>query len=122
MSVETIQASIKERLVEIEAQLGELEPLRQEQARLEKALRALDGEAAGPIRRRAGGRQRDTRNEQVLQLLNQGRMSVEQIADSLGIGPTYLYKLLPQLEREGRVTKDGKFYALRVAAPAGDET
>jgi len=28
----------------------------------------------------------------------------------MGIGPNYLYRVLPQLQREGKITKQGKGY------------
>jgi len=93
-----------------------------ELSRLRKALDALielDGEpskssrrprrpatsAAPKKRRRRGG----TRADQALKLVqsNPG-ITVSELATSMGIAPNYLYRVMPTLEKEGKVKKDGR--------------
>lgn len=44
-------------------------------------------------------------------------MTVPEMAKAMGIGSNYLYRVLPQLEKDGKVTKQGKGYH-----PASDGT
>ena len=37
-------------------------------------------------------------------------VTVAELAETMGIGPTYLYRLLPRMEREGRLRKEGRGY------------
>ncbi|MEA2128682.1 MAG: hypothetical protein QOJ85_1573 [Solirubrobacteraceae bacterium] len=115
---------------EIRARLTELEPLVDEYRRLEAAATALDRvPSAGAARRGAPGRAASngrrpgsatgarrgrpkgsgTRSKEVLQLVaaNPG-ITVTQLAERIGIKQNYLYRLLPQLARDGLVTKDGR--------------
>jgi len=96
------------------ARLEELAPAVAEHREVELALAALrrardaSGEA-GPRRSRGG--EQPTRSEQALALIaRRPGVTVPELAEELGIGPTYLYKLLPALEREGRVRKQGVGY------------
>lgn len=58
-------------------------------------------------RRRRGG----TRSEQAVKLIadNPG-LTASQIATQLGIKPNYMYRVLGELETEGKVRKDGRKY------------
>jgi transposase-like protein len=58
-------------------------------------------------RRRRGG----TRADQAVNLVEQSPgISASEIAKSLKIKPNYLYRVLGELEKEGRVTKKGREY------------
>lgn len=104
---------LDETKAEIEARIAELEPVVQEHGRLRAALAALNGAAAAPSNGVAAtprGRPRGSgkRAEQALAAVAAAPGSTtSQVADALGIGPNYLYRLLPSLEEAGKVTKRG---------------
>jgi hypothetical protein len=95
-----------------------------ERARLERALASLTGGREGrrgPGRPRGsttraagrrGGRRRGTRADQAVRLVkaNPG-ISASEIAKKMRIKPNYLYRVLGDLEREGRVKKNGRSYS-----------
>ncbi|MGH2976203.1 MAG: hypothetical protein ACRDLL_15265 [Solirubrobacterales bacterium] len=117
----------------VKKRLAELD---EERKRLERALTELGGSAAprrpgrprgsgrGPgrppkaasdtastqpkrRRRRRGG----TRADQAVKLVEQSPgISASEIAKSMKIKPNYLYRVLGELEKEGRVTKKGREY------------
>jgi hypothetical protein len=114
---------------EIEARLRELRPLVDEYNRLEKASAALAGVGAGPGRatgrrpatgsngRRRGrgpgrrGRPRGSgkRALQAQELVNsKPGITIPELADSMGIQANYLYRVMPSLQRDGKVRKKGK--------------
>ena len=51
----------------------------------------------------------------VAKIIEQPGITASELAKSMGISPNYLYRVLPRLEREAKVTKQGKGYH-----PAGD--
>ena len=58
-------------------------------------------------RRRRGG----TRSEQALKLVaSNPDITASEIAGQMNIKPNYLYRVLSDLEKEGKVTKDGRKY------------
>lgn len=58
-------------------------------------------------RRRRGG----TRADQAVKLVEQNPgISASEIAKQMKIKPNYLYRVLGELEKEGRVTKNGREY------------
>lgn len=58
-------------------------------------------------RRRRGG----TRGEQAVKLIaDKPGLTASQIATQLGIKPNYMYRVLGELEAEGKVRKDGRKY------------
>jgi sugar-specific transcriptional regulator TrmB len=117
----------------IERRLGDLD---EERRRLERALGELGGKvakrpgrprgssstasaasdtAAAPKasgapkkrRRRRGG----TRADQAVELItSQPGISASDVAKTMKIKPNYLYRVLGDLEKEGRVKKDGRNY------------
>jgi sugar-specific transcriptional regulator TrmB len=106
---------------EIDARLRELKPAVEEYEQLQKASAALAGlngrgrqrpRAAG---RRSTGRRRGrprgsgTRAIQALELVkaNPG-ITISELANNMGIKANYLYRVLPTLESEGKVKKDGR--------------
>jgi CRP-like cAMP-binding protein len=114
---------------DIESRLSDL---RDETKRLEKALDALRGQVTGNGRRRARraassgrartasrksangrrrrrGRRGGTRSDQAHKLVqsNPG-ISIADLAKEMKITPNYLYRVMPQLQKEGKVRKQGK--------------
>jgi CRP-like cAMP-binding protein len=107
---------------EIEARLGEL---RDEVRRLEAAAAAL---SAGVTRRRGPGRPRGSANTarrttarrdrrrrsgirraQAEKLVRESPgITISELAKKMNIKPNYLYRVLPELQRDGKVRKDGK--------------
>jgi sugar-specific transcriptional regulator TrmB len=58
-------------------------------------------------RRRRGG----TRGDQAVELIaSQPGISASDVAKTMKIKPNYLYRVLGDLEKEGRVKKDGRHY------------
>jgi CRP-like cAMP-binding protein len=124
---------LDEKRKEIQARLKELRPLVDEYHRLEAAERALSGvggstaAASAPTRRRrsssspsSNGRRRGrprgsgTRAAQALQLVtdNPG-ITIPELADRMGIKQNYLYRVMPGLAEEGKVTKSGRGWHVR---------
>ncbi len=109
---------------EIDERLRELKPLVEEHARLEKARQALSGvsgngrrgpgrpsgtRAGGTSRRRGRPRGGNTRTRQTLELVRtRPGITIPELADAMSIKPNYLYRILPGLEKEGQVRKEGK--------------
>ena len=129
---------LDEKRKEIEARLKELRPLVEEYERLEKAAAALagvGGSGAGSARRRSSaaskGRRRSTssgggrrgrprgsgkRARQAQELVTaQPGITIPELADAMGIQANYLYRVMPTLQKEGRIRKEGKGWH-----PAGD--
>lgn len=106
---------------EIEARLRELQPLIEEYHRLEAAAAALehvDGGAPRSAVRSANGARRgrprgsrggNTRATQAVELvrLHPG-ITIPDLAGHMGIKPNYLYRILPQLQNEGKVRRRDK--------------
>jgi transposase-like protein len=114
----------------VKKRLAELDD---ERKRLERALAELGGKAAarGPGRPRggkassggkaatkaAGGSRRrrrrrgGTRADQAVSLVEKNPgISASEIAKAMKIKPNYLYRVLSELEKEGRVKKQGRKY------------
>jgi transposase-like protein len=100
----------------VEKRLAELD---QERARLERALADLTG---GRVGRRRPGRPRGstrtrrrrrggTRADQAVKLVesNPG-ITASEIAKRMRIKPNYLYRVMGDLQKEGRVRKRGRGY------------
>lgn len=120
---------------EIDERLRELRPLVAEFQRLEAARGALAGvpdeKAPAPARRgrgrprgtrRTGGRRRggDTRATQALELVRaRPGISIRELAEAMSIQPNYLYRILPTLEKEGQVAREGRGWrATSASGPA----
>jgi hypothetical protein len=123
---------LDEKRKEIQARLKELRPLVDEFHRLEAAEQALSGvggrpaaTTAAPTRRRRSsssssngrrGRPRGsgTRAAQALQLVGERPgITIPELADAMGIKQNYLYRVMPGLADEGKVTKSGRGWHLR---------
>ena len=112
---------LDEKRAEIDSRLKELKPLYEEYLMLERAKAALEGvngprRAAGRPRGGGGGRRRGRRGgttDAVLAHIRQNPgATVREIADALGMKhPNYLYRVLPSLQQQGAVKKEGKGWA-----------
>lgn len=136
---------LEEKKREIDARLKELRPLVEEFHRLEAAAAALEGvggttnsrRASAPARRtrrRSAGasasassgtgtgrrgrpRGSGTRSKQALELVRtRPGITIPEIAESIGIQQNYLYRVLPALQKDGLVRKEGRGWHPREAA------
>jgi CRP-like cAMP-binding protein len=130
---------LDEKKREIEARLKELRPLVDEFHRLEAAAAALDGVGSAPgaaapasrgsrrpaspaapssgPRRRGRPRGSGTRSKQALELVRtRPGITIPEIAEAMGIQQNYLYRVLPALQKDGLVRKDGRGWKPREAA------
>ena len=120
---------LDEKVKEIDARLSELKPLVDEYERLSKAREALSGVGGtsaratttrrtrarrGTAARRGGGggrrgRRGGTRATQTLELVrSKPGISIPELATAMGIQPNYLYRVLPGLEKEGQIKREGR--------------
>jgi hypothetical protein len=128
---------LEEKKREIHARLKELRPLVDEYHRLEAAAAALDGvgdgrgasaggASAAPAKRARGGgaaarrqgaasgrrgrpRGSGTRSKQALELVRaRPGISIPEMAEAMGIQQNYLYRVLPGLQKDGLVRKEGR--------------
>jgi hypothetical protein len=124
---------LDEKRKEIQARLKELRPVVEEYHRLEAAEQALSGVGgrpaatapAAPTRRRRSssgssngrrGRPRGsgTRAAQALQLVGERPgITIPELADAMGIKQNYLYRVMPGLAEDGKVSKSGRGWHLR---------
>ena len=130
---------LDEKRSEIAARLKELQPLVDEYHRLQAAQSALDGVPAGqqqgrsPRRTRtrgaAGGATRatsgrrgrprgsGTRSKEALELVrSRPGITIPEIAEAMGIKQNYLYRVLPGLQKDGLVRKEGRGWHAKAAA------
>jgi CRP-like cAMP-binding protein len=134
---------LEEKKREIDARLKELRPLVDEFHRLEAASAALQGvggssnsrAASTPARRtrrrsasagtgastgtgrRGRPRGSGTRSKQALELVRtRPGISIPEIAEAIGIQQNYLYRVLPALQKDGLVRKEGRGWHPREAA------
>ena len=123
---------LDEKRKEIRARLQELKPLVDEYHRLEAAAQALDGvgstttstrrsrstttRTGGGSGRRGRPRGSGTRGKQALELVraNPG-ITIPELADKMGIKQNYLYRVLPGLQKDGQVRKQGRGWHARDA-------
>jgi CRP-like cAMP-binding protein len=124
---------LDEKRREMQQRLKELRPLVEEYHRLEAAVAALDGvgdQPAAPARRRSSGagsssgggsadgdssgrrgrpRGSGTRGKQALDAVrsNPG-ITIPEIAEQMGIQQNYLYRVLPGLQKDGLIRKEGR--------------
>ncbi|HEY6761680.1 MAG TPA: hypothetical protein VI318_19420 [Baekduia sp.] len=125
---------LDEKRREMQERLKELRPLVDEYHRLEAAVAALEGVGTEPApgvatRRRGGGgsggggggasasgngrrgrpRGSGTRGKQALELVRTSPgITIPEIAEQMGIQQNYLYRVLPGLQKEGLIRKEGR--------------
>ena len=130
---------LDEKRKEIQARLKELKPAVEEYNKLLAADQALGGlangasapataaaapaaGAAAPAAARLGakrGRPKGggTRAAQALQLVSdRPGITIPELAEAMGIQQNYLYRVMPGLAEEGKVTKSGRGWHLREGA------
>jgi hypothetical protein len=73
-----------------------------------KSARAGGAPRGAKRARRAGTGNRA--QEALAKIRKQPGITAVELAKSMGIGPNYLYRVLPRLEREGKVAKRGRGY------------
>lgn len=113
---------------EAEQRLEEVEPFHHEYLAIEQFLAALgrDETPAEPPRARNRSTRRGrpvgsgNRHQEAMQLLSDhGPMTVNEIAEHMGIRPNYLYRMLPTMEERGLVTcADRRWVLSSVASDA----
>jgi predicted Rossmann fold nucleotide-binding protein DprA/Smf involved in DNA uptake len=75
-----------------------------------KATRTTAAKGGAPRRRRK--RRGGTRADQAVKLIEENPgISASDVAKQMKIKPNYLYRVLGDLEKEGRVKKDGRSYS-----------
>ena len=126
---------LDEKRREIQARLKELRPLVDEYNRLEAAERALSGvgtpaaSTSGSRRRTSSGAAKrngtgsgrrgrpkgsGTRAAEALKLVEERPgVTIPELAEAMGIKQNYLYRVMPTLAEEGKVTKSGRGWHLR---------
>src|SRR5689334_18577368 len=132
---------LDEKRREIQARMKELKPAVEEYELLQAAEAALGGlsngspaikpaagaATAGRTRRAGGGgsgsgrrgrpRGGGTRAAQALELVrDRPGITIPELAEAMGIQQNYLYRVLPGLAEQGKVTKSGKGWHLREGA------
>jgi transposase len=129
---------LEEKKREIDARLKELRPLVDEFHRLEAAAAALQGVPASGANggststrrtrrtrrssstgtgRRGRPRGSGTRSKQALELVRaRPGITIPEIAQEIGIQQNYLYRVLPALQKDGLVRKEGRGWHPREAA------
>jgi len=127
---------LAEKRSEIQSRLKELRPLVEEYKKLEAAEQALAGvgaDAPGVARSRSSSSSRARRNgsgagtgrrgrpkgsgqraQQALELVrSKPGITIPEMAEAMGIKQNYLYRVVPDLEKEGLVTKSGRGWHVR---------
>jgi hypothetical protein len=134
--IKTIQDEIRARLAEVE---GLIEPLRLEADQLTKLVATFGPATAQPVaatatRTRARSPRKTTARaarpaaaaprakrgrplgggnraaQAIDHIVKRPGITASELAAAMGIGPNYLYRVLPQLQREEKITKQGKGY------------
>jgi sugar-specific transcriptional regulator TrmB len=104
---------LDEKKREIDARLKELRPLVEEYHRRKAAAAA----PASGARRRGRPRGSGTRSKQALELVRtRPGITIPEIAEAMGIQQNYLYRVLPALQKDGLVRKEGRGWHPREAA------
>jgi hypothetical protein len=106
-TVDRARALLEERRQELQRELRQIE----------SAIAGLGGRRRGPGRPRGsgGGRRRrrgGTRADQAVKLISENPgIGVSELGKKMRLkAPNYLYRVLPDLEKEGRVRKKGRGY------------
>ena len=126
---------LDEKKQEIKSRLDELAPLIEEYGRLQAAYDALMGAEApaaprGPRRsssakrssgagngRRGRPKGSGTRSKEALRLVTERPgITIPELAEAMNIKQNYLYRVMPDLQKEGMVRKEGRgWHALEAA-------
>jgi hypothetical protein len=69
----------------------------------------VNGNGAGRRHARSRGRRNGTRGDQALALVRERPgITIPEIASSLGTEPNYLYRVMPNLVKDGKVRRNGQ--------------
>jgi hypothetical protein len=103
-----MNANVEEARELLQARAAEL---RVELNKIEDAIQSLD-DSADDAAGGASGQARKTRRDQALELIARSPgITIKELAASMGLnGPHYLYRVLPALEREKLIAKQGDGY------------
>jgi hypothetical protein len=110
--VDSTVKDIDERLRELKAEVSRLEAARS--ALVGRGPGRPRGSGTGTHRRRGPGRPRGrrrgaTRAVQALELVrSRPGITIPELAAEIKIEPNYLYRVMPRLEQEGQIKRDGK--------------
>jgi hypothetical protein len=110
--VDSTVKDIDERLRELKAEVSRLEAARS--ALVGRGPGRPRGSRTGTRRRRGPGRPRGrrrgtTRAVQALELVRtRPGITIPELASEIKIEPNYLYRVMPRLEQEGQIKRDGK--------------
>ena len=114
-AVEQAASMLKDRISELETELGKLQRALanltegRQGRRGPGRPRAAAARSAGQRRRRRGG----TRSDQAVKIISQNPgITASEIAKQMRIKPNYLYRVLADLQKEGRVRKSGRSYSV----------
>ena len=111
---------LEEKKREIDKRLKELRPLVDEFHRLEAAARRTRrARKATSARSAPRGRPRGSgaRSKQALELVrSRPGITIPEMAQAIGIQQNYLYRVLPALQKDGLVRKEGRGWHPREAA------
>jgi predicted HTH transcriptional regulator len=112
-AVEQAASMLKDRIGELETELGKLQRALanltegRQGRRGPGRPRAAAARSAGQRRRRRGG----TRSDQAVKIISQNPgITASEIAKQMRIKPNYLYRVLGDLQKEGKVKKEGRSY------------
>jgi sugar-specific transcriptional regulator TrmB len=110
-AVDKARALLEERRSELKRELAQIEQALSGLGRGRRGPGRPRGSASRPTgkrrRRRRGGTRADHAHKYVA--AHPGATASE-IAGSMGIKPNYVYRVMAELEKDGRVRKDGKGY------------
>ena len=120
MATDTANGAVAEAAELLRARLRELDA---ERARVERALASLTdgregkrgpGRPRGSATRTTGRRRRrrgGTRAEHAVKLISaKPGITASEIARELKIKPNYMYRVLSELQKDGKIRKDGRAY------------
>ena len=117
-TVDEAAGLIRDRIKELEAERAQLDRAlasltngregRRGPGRPRSSSSSTTSSSSGPRRRRRRG---GTRADQAVKLVKATPgISASEIAKQMKIKPNYLYRVLAELEKEGKVRKDGRAY------------
>jgi hypothetical protein len=115
--VDTTVSEIDDRLVELKTEMAKLESARSALTRRSPGRPAktasVNGNGASRPVARPRGRRNGTRGDQALALVRERPgITIPEIASSLGTEPNYLYRVMPNLVKDGKVARDGQGWHL----------
>jgi sugar-specific transcriptional regulator TrmB len=113
-AVDQAAGLLKDRISELESELSKLQRALSNLTEGRQGRRGPGRPRGSGARKAAGrprGRRRGTRADQAVRLIkaNPG-ITASEVAKKLRIQPNYLYRVLGELQKEGRVKKSGRKY------------